>query len=88
VSLDLILLLGSGKPKSDQNLITAKNLRFQYPIGLPKSAGKKTSAVTTSSTNGGEGRDLAEYGMTYKSPLTLPVVIEVWLRCTTALPLQ
>lgn len=44
---------------------TAENLRFRYPTGLPKSAGKKTSAATTSSTSGVERRDLAEYGMTY-----------------------
>lgn len=60
---------GRGSQASlQQDLITAKNLRFLYPTGLPKSVGKKTSAVTTNLTNGGVRRDPAEYGMTYQSP--------------------
>ncbi len=65
----LVACFGRGSQASlQQDLITAENLRHQYPTGLPKFAGKKTSVVTTSSTNDGAGRDLAVYGMTYLYP--------------------
>lgn len=66
VSSDLSYSSGRGNQTSlQQGLITAENLRHLDPTGLPKFGGKKTSAVITSSANGGEGRDLVEYGMTY-----------------------
>lgn len=59
---------GEVKASLHHDRITAENLRFLYPTGLPKSVGKKTSAVTTNLTSGGVRRDPAEYGMTYQSP--------------------